>query len=47
MYAMNKLAKIYLEEKNIEMLPKALEYLKKAATVGKRHGNVCIGKRIQ
>ena len=34
-YAMNKLAKIYLEEKNIEMLPKALEYLKEAATVGK------------
>ena len=26
---------IYLEEKNIEMLPKALEYLKEAATVGK------------
>ena len=34
-YAMNKLAKIYLEEKNVEMLPKALEYLKEAATVGK------------
>lgn len=34
-YAMNKMAKIYLDEKNLELLPRAIEYLKEAATDGK------------
>lgn len=34
-YAMNRLAMIYIDEGNIEMLPKAIDYLTKAATKGK------------